>query len=148
MKRPFQLWVLAFLLVWLSLGGFFGGVAMLLDSSGRALGMGNLLPRLPVTNFTLPGLFLFFIMGLCPLLLALGLLQVRALPRNALPLPSRHTCWQGSVALAGLLLAWLALQAFYIGFKEGIQYLTLVNAFLLLIFAFQPAVRAYCAAKG
>ena len=43
--------------------GLYGG-AMLLDPSGRLLGMDIILPLLPVPNYILPGLLLFTVMGL------------------------------------------------------------------------------------
>jgi hypothetical protein len=37
MKRPFTLWLLIFILLFLAFGGLYGGLAMLLDPSGRSL---------------------------------------------------------------------------------------------------------------
>jgi len=75
MKRPFMLWPLVLVLIFLSLGGFSGGIPMLADpANGGYLEFGELLPLLPVPNLILPGLFLFFVMGLFPLLLAYALI--------------------------------------------------------------------------
>ena len=80
MKRPFVLWIFLFWLLFLALGGLYGGIAMLLDPSGGALQMAEVLPLLPVPNYVLPGLFLLFVMGLVPLLLIYGLLARPAWP--------------------------------------------------------------------
>ena len=74
MKRPFVLWILVFWLLFLALGGLYGGIAMLLDPSGDSLQITDVLPLLPVPNYVLPGLFLLFAMGLAPLLLIYALL--------------------------------------------------------------------------
>jgi len=74
MKRPNALWILVFWLVFLSLGGLYGGIAMLLDPSGGSLQMTEVLSLLPVSNYVLPGLFLLSIMGVLPLFLIYGLL--------------------------------------------------------------------------
>jgi hypothetical protein len=64
MKRPLPLWILLLWLVFLAFGGLYGGIAMLIDPSGDAMGVDVLLPLLPVPDFILPGLFLIFGMGL------------------------------------------------------------------------------------
>jgi hypothetical protein len=66
MKRPIALWILVFWLAFLSLGGLYGGIAMLLDPSGGSLQMTEVLSLLPVPNYVMPGLFLLFIMGNYP----------------------------------------------------------------------------------
>jgi hypothetical protein len=69
MKRPVALWLLVLSLVFLALGGMYGGIAMLTDPSGNSLQMAEILPLLPVPDYTLPGLFLLFVMGVAPLFL-------------------------------------------------------------------------------
>jgi len=80
-RRPIALGFLVFL----AAGGLYGGVAMLLDPSGGALQMTEVLPSLPVPDFKLPGLFLLVVMGAAPLLLVYGLLAR----------PSCGCGWQG-----------------------------------------------------
>ena len=75
MRRPFMLWPLIFILLFLALGGgLYGGITMLIDPTGNRLGVADALPLLPVTNFILPGIFLIVVMGLFPLLLTYGLI--------------------------------------------------------------------------
>lgn len=74
MQRPFTLWLLVFFLLFLALGGLYGGIAMLADPTGSALQMTEILSLLPVPDYTLPGLFLLFVMGLVPLFLTYALL--------------------------------------------------------------------------
>lgn len=70
MGRPWPVFVLVGVLAVLAVGGFYGGGAMLLDPTGRALGMDVVLPSLPVGSFVVPGIFLVVVMGLAPLALA------------------------------------------------------------------------------
>ncbi|MCB8920284.1 MAG: hypothetical protein H6662_01760 [Ardenticatenaceae bacterium] len=60
-------------MVFLALGGLYGGIAMLVNPSGESLQVTEVLPLLPVQNFVLPGLFLLFVMGVCPLSLVYSL---------------------------------------------------------------------------
>lgn len=143
MKRPLPLWFLLLWLVFLAFGGFYGGIAMLLDPSGALLGVDTLLPLLPVPDFVLPGLFLLFVMGLAPLILAFGLLArpnwswAETLARWS----GHHWAWTGTLALGIVLLTWLVAQYVLIGFSAGIQYVMVVNGLALLGFGLWPSVR-------
>jgi len=147
MRRPVPLYVLVFFLVFLAAGGLYGGVAMLLDPSGGALQMAEVLPTLPVPDFTLPGLFLLAVMGVAPLLLAYGLLA-RPAWAWAVPLSragGHHWAWSGSLALGLVLGAWLVVQGFLIGFRWPIQYVTAANGMAIVALALVPAVRRWYA---
>ncbi|RJP52516.1 MAG: hypothetical protein C4583_06760 [Anaerolineaceae bacterium] len=145
MKRPFALWLLIFFLVFLALGGLYGGIAMLADPSGGLIQMAEVLPLLHVPSYFLPGLFLLFVMGLAPLLLTFGLLArpewkwAASLARWS----GHHWSWTGTVALGIVLLVWLTIQAALIGFRWPIQYVTLTNGILILLFALVPSVQKY-----
>jgi len=145
MGRPVTIWPLLLLLLFLGIGGLYGGVAMLVDPSGGLLRLSEVLPLLPVTSFILPGLFLLIVMGLIPMLLIYGLL---ARPSwnwfTCLSDWSRHHwSWTGVVALCLVLAIWLTIQGFLIGFKWGIQYITAITGGLILLFAFIPNLRKY-----
>ncbi len=143
MKQPLTLWILLLWLVFLAFGGLYGGIAMLLDPSGASMGVDVLLPHLPVPDFVLPGLFLFFVMGLAPLVLTFGLFARPNWPwAEALSRWSGHYwAWTGTLALGVVLLLWLAVQAVMIGFSAAIQYVMVVNGLALLGFALWPSVR-------
>ena len=147
MKRPFVLWILIFFLVFLALGGLYGGIAMLTDPSGNLLQMAEILPMLPVPDYTLPGLFLLFVMGIAPLFLTFGLLArpnwawATSLSRWS----NHHWSWAGTVVLGIILVLWLIIEAIMIGFEWPIQYVTAVNGILILLLALVPSVRKYYA---
>jgi hypothetical protein len=145
MKRPLLVWVLAFWLLFLALGGLYGGIAMLLDPTGGILQMQEVLPRLVVPNYILPGLFLLFVMGLLPLFLACVLVARPHWARlDALaPQIKHYWAWTATVALGVVLAIWLAVQGMLIGFAWPIQYITALNGLLILIFALVPPVERY-----
>lgn len=143
MKHSFILWLLIFALLFLALGGLYGGIAMLADPTGRSLQVNEILPLLPVTDFIFPGLFLLFVMGLGPLILIYGLL---ARPNwnwaDKLSRWSGHYwSWTGTLVLGLLLAGWLGVQGLLIGFKWPIQYVTAVNGFLIILLALAPGIR-------
>ncbi|HUU17293.1 MAG TPA: hypothetical protein VMW72_09095 [Sedimentisphaerales bacterium] len=47
LQRPCTLWLLLFLLVFLGLGGLYGGISMLTDTTGGSLQLTEVLPLLP-----------------------------------------------------------------------------------------------------
>jgi len=144
MQRPFTLWLLVFFLVFLALGGLYGGIAMLTDPTGNSLQMTEVLPLLPVPDYTLPGLFLLFVMGLVPLFLTYGLLArpnwtwAESLSRWS----GHHWAWTGTLALGVMLAIWLLVQGLLIGFKWPIQYVTAVNGFFIILLVLVPGVRS------
>lgn len=145
MKQPFLLYLLIFSLIFLALGGLFGGIMFLIDPSGKSMSMDTVLPMLPVSSYVLPGLFLIAVMGLFPILLAYGLIARPDWPWAArlTGWSKHHWAWTGSIAVALILLIWLAVQAFMIGFRWPIQFVTLGNAILILATALAPAVQRF-----
>ncbi len=147
MKRPITLWPLLFLLIFLGLGGLYGGMAMVIDPTGDLLQLTDVVPLLPVSNYILPGLFLLIVMGLAPLFLIYALLTrpswawADALSRWS----GHHWAWTGTLALGIALAVWLIVQGLLIGFKWAIQYITAINGFLIIVFELTPGIRKFYA---
>lgn len=145
MRRPFALWLLLFCLLFLGLGGLYGGIAMLTDPTGGSLQLTEVLPLLPISDFILPGVFLLFVMGLGPLFLTFALL---ARPEwkwtQSLSGWSRyHWAWTGTIGLGVILAIWLIVEGVLIGFEWAIQYITAVDGFLIILLVLLPGVRKY-----
>ena len=147
MRRPLTLWPLVFLLLFLGLGGLYGGIAMLTDPTGGSLDLTDVLPLLPVDDYILPGLFLLIAMGLAPLFLAYGLVArpdwtwARPLSRWS----GHHWAWTGTLGLAATLAIWLIVEGVLIGFRWAIQYITAVDGFGIVLFALMPGMRRFYA---
>jgi len=138
---------LVFFLVFLGLGGLYGGITMLIDPSGKLIQMAEVLPALLVPDYTMPGLFLTGVMGLLPLLLAYALAARPAwiwLQRR-LPWPARYWAWMASLALGVLLVLWLILQISLIGLRWPIQYVTALNALMIVALSLLAPVKRFYA---
>jgi len=145
MQRPFALWPLLFFLLFLALGGLYGGVAMLTDPTGGSLQLTETLPLLPISDFILPGIFLLVVMGLAPLLLIYGLL-VRPEWKWAKRLSrwsGYHWAWIGTLGLGMILAVWLVVEGLLIGFEWAIQYISVVDGFLIILLVLIPPVRKF-----
>jgi len=150
MKRPFMLWPLVIVLVFLSLGGFSGAIPMLLDpASGGYLQFEELLPLLPVSNFILPGLFLLGFMGFFPLLLAYGLIAKPNWLRvdRLFNWSKHHWAWTGCIILVVGTAIWLGYEGWLVGWWP-ITKITAVLGGLILLIASIPNVRKAYQLKG
>jgi hypothetical protein len=143
MKRPAALPVLIFGLLLLAIGGLYGGVAMLVDPSGRLLQMTEVLPLLPVPDYFLPGLFLSGVMGIFPLFLAYSLWFRPKGKKSLISRTGYHHAWAGTVLLGIILALWLSIQGILIGFRWPVQYFTAATGLIIFIVTFLPSVRSY-----
>ena len=145
-SRPFGIYLLTACLLFLSLGGFYGGVAFLVDPSGGILQVEvSILKGLPLKDFTLPGLFLLVVYGILPLILLYSLWQrPRWAWMDSFNRWSRHHwTWTATVALSLVLIVWISIQLILIGFQAPVQAITALIGVLLLILSLLPSVQRY-----
>lgn len=73
-RRPFTAWVLLALLIVQGLGGLAGGLSLTIAPDGSILKMStSLLDGSPFHDFLIPGLILMLVLGVLPLVAAVGL---------------------------------------------------------------------------
>ncbi len=145
MKRPFMLWPLVLVLVFLAMGGFSGGIPMLADpANGGYLDFGEMLPDLPVSNFILPGLFLLIVMGIFPLFLAYTLIAKPSWGwiNRFFQWSKHHWSWTGCLVLVGIITIWLGYEGWLVGWWP-ITYATAVMGGLILIIILMPSMRKF-----
>ena len=144
MRRPLILWPLILLLLFFALGGFYGGIAMLTDPTGSSLQAADVLHLLPVPNYILPGIFLFAVMGLFPLLLAYTLIARPNWPwvDSLFQWSKYYWAWTATLILVAIIAIWLVVEGMLIGFWP-ITYFTAAQGLLILLFALLPGVRKF-----
>ena len=144
MRRPFMLWPLVFFLLLLAIGGFYGGISMLIDPTGTSLQAAEALPLLPVPDYILPGIFLLVVMGLFPLSLAYSLTARPDWPwvDSLFQWSEYHWAWTATLALVAIVAIWLAVEGMLIGFWP-ITYFTAALGLFILLLALLPGVRKY-----
>jgi len=73
-KRPFEIYILSLLMLFLSIGAIYGGGSLIIAPDGSLLNMEkSWLDKLPFTDFLIPGIVLFLFLGIFPLLALFGL---------------------------------------------------------------------------
>lgn len=131
-KRPLSLYFLMACLLFLSLGGFYGGLMFTTDPSGHSMGMAvDALKPLQLNSYLMPGLFLIVVYGIGPLAVMVAL----------------WTRWQwAGYALIGLnlvLLGWLAGEVILLNLIAPISIVLAVLAVIMLVLAAFPTTRHY-----
>ncbi len=133
------------LLILLGIAALAGGVMMISDPSGAALGMDTtLLDDVPwVSDFLVPGVLLSVMLGVLPLVLSAGLLWRFGLPWVGAAERALGFEWPliGSVVQGMGVVAWIGLQLLWLPESAPIQWVTLMVGVLILAMSLLPAVR-------
>ena len=83
----------------------------------------------PFADFLVPGMILFTVLGLVPLVVLYGLYT------------ERGWAWPAASMIGIALLVWIVVQGLIIGFGHWLQWLYLGLGFVLILLALHPSVR-------
>lgn len=136
--------LLVFLLDFLSLGALGGGGALAASPGGQLLGMPlSLLAGSPFRDFLVPGLVLFFMLGVGPSLLAVALVRKPAsrLAERLNCFADMHWAWTGSICVAFVLVGWLQLEMIFIRAATWLHAFYMGLALAILFVALLPKCR-------
>ena len=119
-------------LLFQGLSGLGGGAALLLDPSGALLQMPlDLLAGSPFRTYRIPGLILFTVLGIGPLVVMVALWQRRA------------WAWTGALGISGALIIWIGVEIAMVGYHADppLQLIYGSLGVVLLILTLWPSVR-------
>ena len=130
---------LIFLLGFLSLGALVGGGLLIIDPSGRLLGTPlSMLDTSPFSNFLIPAILLFFVIGILPLLVVIGLIKkfISPFAEYFNCFQDMHWSWSYTLYISFVLIIWIQVQEILI---NGVHFLHSFYMFwaLLIIFVTQ-----------
>jgi hypothetical protein len=149
-KVPYETYLLAALLIFLSLGAIYGGISLVFDSSGENLHLkiDNYF-NYPFKDFMVPGVFLFIVFGILPLLLIYPLFTKPKLPwANAFNIyRKRHWAWTYPVYIGIILVIWIDLQILMIGYYHFIQILFSLLGLSIIVISLLPKHMGFYAKK-
>lgn len=109
--------LLIFLLGFLSLGAFYGGIVLILSPDGSMIEMpAEMLKNSPFRNYLIPGILLLVIFGIFPALIIYGLIKK---PESRVfnlfnSLYDHHYAWTFSIYIGLAQIIWIDLQTLYI----------------------------------
>jgi hypothetical protein len=144
MEKLFARNLLIGLLGFEGLGAIYGGGTLILDPSGGLLKMPmSMLEPSPFTNYLIPGIILFIILGIVPVMLIFALIKtpVSRLADRLNFFPDMHWAWSFSIYFGFALVIWLQLEMFFIRSVNGIHVFYMFLALLILFAALLPEVR-------
>lgn len=137
-KRPISFYALLALLFFQSASGLYGGTALLMDPTGNLLQIPTtLLESSPFQDFLIPGIILFSILGIFPMIVFVGSWQRKMWARP------------GAILVSMALIIWIGVQIAMIGYEPEppLQLVYGLVGVALLILTQLPAVRKILKSK-
>ena len=128
--------ILLFLLGFLGLGAMGGGAVLIISPTGKLIGMPlSMLDNSPFNNFLFPGIILFLLFGIAPLLLIIALLKKREsrLAESLNFFNDMHWSWTYTIYIAFGLIIWIQIQMEMI---QGVSWLHTFYTFLAILIIF------------
>ena len=138
--------ILIILLAFLALSAIGGGGALIVSPSGKLLGglPLSILEHSPFTNFLVPGIILFLIMGITPSIIIYALLKK---PANKFAeyfnlFKDMYWAWSFSIYVAFALIIWIQVETIFVQGVGWLQTFYMLYAIPIIIVALLPQVRA------
>jgi hypothetical protein len=140
-KRPFEVYLLCVLLLFLSIGALYGGGALILKPDGSFLQMQPWLNKIPFPDFLIPGIVLFVFNGLLPLLVVVGLLfKPNWMALNVLNIYSdKHWSWTFALYSGIITITWIIVQQFVTEYFV-LQPIVAFTGLLIMVLTLMPRV--------
>ena len=145
-RRPPALYILCLLLAFQAISALGGGSVILLDPTGVSIGFPpETLRGTPFPNFIIPGIILFFVLGVLPAILVYALLARPLWPwANALNIyRDRHWAWTYALYVGIMLIVWIDVQIWMVGYGMFIQTFYAFMGLAIVVAALWPSVWRY-----
>ena len=133
-RKPAIIVSLITLVIFQGLSGLAGGFGLINDPSGESLKIPiEWLDGSPFNDYLIPGIILFLILGLFPLIISFGLWK------------TRNWGWLGSIALGAALIIWILVEILIIGWQTEppLQLIYGVVGIAILTVSISPQVKDY-----
>ncbi|MCO7177128.1 hypothetical protein ACFP7A_13630 [Sporolactobacillus kofuensis] len=145
-KKPAFCSILILLQGILGLGALIGGGALIISPDGTLIQMPiSLLKYSPFSNFLIPGLILFFILGVYPAIVTFSLIYEKPLPFvTTLNFDqSMYWGWSHSLYIGFILILWITIEMYLIRGIGFVHVLYIILGLSILAVALIPSVRKY-----
>ncbi len=150
MKKKGQLIHILFLL-FLALSAIGGGMALIISPSGKLLGglPLSILKSSPFSDFLIPGIILFFVLGIFPILIVWSLIKKPIIPFMEYfnLFKDMHWSWSCSIYVAFILIVWIQVETYFIQGVGWLQMFYMLYSIPMLILALLPQTRNSYALK-
>lgn len=144
MKSKSTINILIGLLAFLGLGAIGGGAVLIISPSGKLIGMPlSMLNPSPFYNFLIPGVILFLVLGVIPLLLIIALLKkpTSKLAEQFNFFSDMHWAWTYSIYVAFTLIFWIQIEMVLLNAVSWLHTFYMLLAVVIIFVALLPQVR-------
>jgi hypothetical protein len=139
--------LLMFLLLFQSIGAMGGGLVLMISPSGELMGMPlSHLDHSPFTSFFIPGLFLFLVLGVIPMVTTYGLLKRPSWKLFELLNfhQDQHWSWTFSFYIGIILILWIDIQVTMIRQFDLLHLIySLLGVVIVVVSQFPPVRNFY-----
>ncbi len=135
----------------LAIGAIGGGGVLIISPTGELMGMPlSVLDNSPFSSFLVPGIILFTVLGLVPLLLMFALVKK---PESRLAgkinlFKDMHWAWTFSIYVAFMLIGWIQLQMVFLQSVHWLHTFYMFYAVAIILIALLPPVRILYKQQG
>ena len=136
--------ILLTLLAFLGLGAIFGGGVLIISPTGKLFGMPlSLLDNSPFTNFLVPGIILFTVLGIVPIGVTIALIKKPAYKFAELFnfYKDMHWSWTYCIYIAFALIIWIQIEMTFLRAVHWSHTLYMFLAEAIIFGAVLPQVR-------
>ena len=131
-RRPLTAWVLLALLIVQGLGGLAGGLSLTIAPDGSIMKMStSLLDGSPFPDFLIPGLILMLVLGVLPLVAAVGLWM------------GRRWAWYAAFVVGCSLMIWILVEITIIPYDALQPIFGGVGLLIFVVSLLRPVRRYY-----
>lgn len=130
----------------LALGAIAGGGALIIAPDGRLLEMPlSVLEKSPFENFLIPGIILFLILGVAPILTATGLIKKlnSSIAEKLNLLKDMHWSWTFTLYIAFADILWIQIQMQFIKSVSWLHTFYVFFGLLIILVALMQPVRNF-----
>lgn len=134
-----------FVLGFLAVSALGGGIILMISPDGELIGLPlSEFKNLPFDSFLIPGIILFFVLGVIPALLIIALLKK---PESKIAeafniYKDMHWSWTFCIYIAFALIGWIHIELIFLAGKvHWLQTVYMFYAILMLIIALLPQIR-------
>lgn len=133
-KKSISVIILMVSVLFQALSGLGGGIFLIADPTGETLNLPlSFLRDSPFTDYLIPGIILFTVLGVYPLIVSAGLWK------------RKYWGWLGSILLGIALLIWIFVEIIMIGYQSEppLQLIYGILGIVLLFLALLPSAKNY-----
>lgn len=133
-RRPILIVFLIILVIFQGVSGVFGGAGLIIDPSGKSLQIPlEWLNGSHFDNYFIPGIVLFFVLGITPLIISFGLIK------------RKYWFWYGSLFWGFALIIWILVEIIVIGYQADppLQLIYGIVGVAILMLTFTRSVKNY-----